>query len=74
MSGDLALRPEHWTKENCSHGVVFDRDDAALLDDPNEVRKKYPRGWFTENHPCPYGCDYRGIYYASFEHYISGDW
>lgn len=74
----------------CDHGVVFDKDAAADLFDeaptyPNldpsigfvmghsahlEVRKRWPR----LNGPCPKGCGYHGIAYASSEHYVYGDW
>jgi hypothetical protein len=40
----------------------------------NEIRKRWPRGWFDADHPCPLGCGYVGIAYASYEHYIMGDW
>jgi hypothetical protein len=39
-----------------------------------EVRKRWPRGWFTEDKPCPKGCGFVGISYASQEHYRMGDW
>ena len=38
-----------------------------------EVRKRWPRGWFTPEKPCP-TCGFVGIYYASREHYAAGDW
>ena len=38
-----------------------------------EVRKRWPRGWFTAEKPCP-TCGFVGIAYASSEHYIAGDW
>ena len=40
----------------------------------NEVKKRWPRGWFTAKNPCPKGCPYKGIYYASEMHYLMGDW
>lgn len=52
----------------CTHGVVFDEEDARKLN-AAEVRKKYPR--FSGH--CK-ACGYRGIYYASFTHYTLGDW
>jgi hypothetical protein len=56
----------------CDHGVVF--DEAEYKKHPNmsaaEVRKRWPRGWG----PCPKGCGFNGIAYASFMHYIAGDW
>ena len=39
-----------------------------------EIRKRWPRGWFTAERPCPKGCGYIGIAYASYEHYVLGDW
>ena len=39
-----------------------------------EIQKRWPRGWFTAEKPCPKGCGYVGIAYASYEHYIMGDW
>ena len=54
---------------NCSHGVEFDADAARGLS-AEEVRRRWPRGWG----PCPLGCGFHGIAYASFEHYIAGDW
>jgi hypothetical protein len=38
------------------------------------IRKRWPRGFFTKTHPCPKGCGYEGIYYASPTHYMYGDW
>lgn len=38
-----------------------------------EVRRRWPRGQFTEEVPCP-SCGYVGIYYASTAHYVMGDW
>ena len=74
----------------CTHGITFDKEAAdALLagwkpgsavdyvvGNPAsaEIRKRWPRGWFTAEKPCPLGCDYRGIYYASMDHYLAGDW
>jgi hypothetical protein len=58
---------------DCDHGITFDEEAYKGLG-PNEVRKRWPRGWFTETKPCPKGCGYRGIYYASYMHYIAGDW
>lgn len=37
-----------------------------------EVRKRWPRGWFTEEKPCK--CGFVGIAYASAAHYGAGDW
>ena len=53
----------------CDHGVVFD-EAAATTMSADEVREKYPRLFGT----CPKGCGYVGIAYASFAHYVYGDW
>lgn len=53
----------------CDHGVTFDSEAAHGL--PSyEVRQRWPRGFG----PCPKGCGFTGIAYASFEHYVAGDW
>ena len=57
-------------KNICDHGVTFDAADAKTLGSTAAVRKKYPRGWG----PCPKGCGYDGIAYASWQHYYAGDW
>lgn len=74
----------------CDHGVTFDEIAAKKLmastpDDPNldpavafvmgspahsQIRKLWPR----LNGTCPKGCGYHGIAYASYAHYIYGDW
>lgn len=70
----------------CDHGVTFDLEEAKrILGDwqptnpaeficgnpkHSEVRKRFPR----LSGACPLGCGYSGIYYASTEHYIYGDW
>ena len=38
-----------------------------------EVQRRWPRGWFTQEKPCPV-CGFVGIAYASYEHYTMGDW
>jgi hypothetical protein len=38
------------------------------------IRKRWPRGWFTKEKPCPKGCGFEGIAYASEAHYAYGDW
>lgn len=58
--------PEH---EDCDHGVTFDYEAAKGLSAP-EVKARWPRGYGQ----CPKGCGYVGIAYASYEHYICGDW
>lgn len=54
--------------EGCNHGTLFDEAAAVNLS-ASEVRKRWPRfsGTCLE-------CGYSGIYYASFMHYVSGDW
>jgi len=67
---DLLLKlPEH---EQCDHGVVFDEEEYRKSPNiaPDEVRERWPRGWG----PCPKGCGFNGIAYASYLHYIAGDW
>lgn len=74
----------------CDHGVTFDEAAAQKLlestpEDPNldpavafvmgspahnQIRKLWPR----LSGPCPKGCGFNGIAYASYAHYIYGDW
>ena len=74
----------------CDHGVVFDEEEAKrisattpprtgvgadvdfILGDPAApaIRKRFPR----LNGPCPKGCGFVGIAYASTAHYAWGDW
>ena len=86
----LALRKKDWTPETCDHGVTFDEEAAKkLLGDwspknpvefvmgnpaSDEIKKRWPRGWFTSEKPCPLGCGFVGIAYASAAHYALGDW
>lgn len=56
--------------EQCDHGVTFDEKAAKGLT-VTEIRKRWPRGWFTVEKPCPKGCDFHGIAYASYVHYTS---
>jgi hypothetical protein len=53
----------------CEHGITFDEVAARGLD-AYEVRKRWPR----LSGVCMLGCGYKGIYYASYMHYLSGDW
>ena len=56
---------------DCDHGVTFDQDAAEDGElDAYEIRKRWPR----LDGPCPKGCGYVGIAYASQEHYVYGDW
>ncbi len=52
----------------CDHGTTFDEAAAKGLD-VYEVRKRWPRFSGT----CE-KCGYNGICYASYLHYLSGDW
>lgn len=42
------------------------------VDQTSEIRKRWPRGWFTPEKPCK--CGFVGIAYASSAHYAYGDW
>ena len=80
--GTLDREPE----TPCDHGVTFDVEEAErmlgdwppgtgvefLMGNPAaaEIRKRWPR----LGGPCPLGCGYSGIYYASKDHYKMGDW
>jgi len=76
-------------RETCDHGVTFDADEARkvlekvtvtsvdaavafIMGNPNaaEVRRRWPR----HSGNCPKGCGFHGIAYASYDHYIMGDW
>lgn len=81
---------ENPEQAQCDHGVIFDKDEALKLIekmpiDPSldagtafiigspaslEIRKRWPRLAGS----CPKGCGFNGIAYASYEHYIYGDW
>jgi hypothetical protein len=55
--------------DRCDHGVVFDSETAKRMS-VHAVRKVYPCLFGK----CPKGCGFDGIAYASWEHYLSGDW
>lgn len=63
-------------QRECGHGVVFPADDSDAARAvfrhmrSSEVRECFPR----LSGPCPLGCGYDGIAYASTAHYIAGDW
>ena len=76
-------------RDPCDHGVTFDAGEARkvlervtvghadaavafIMGNPNaaEVRRRWPR--LQGN--CPKGCGFHGIAYASYEHYLTGDW
>lgn len=74
-------KPAEEVKSACDHGVVFDQQACeALVTEvtrvrgpdaaTQEVRKRWPRLFG----PCPKGCGFDGIAYASYAHYIYGDW
>ena len=65
-------RMKSWSKpkeNDCDHGVFFDEEASKGLDE-YQVRKRWPRLMG----PCPKGCGFNGIGYASYAHYICGDW
>ncbi len=55
--------------EVCDHGIKFDEVAAEHLS-VAEIRKRWPRLWGN----CPLGCGFNGTGYASWKHYIMGDW
>lgn len=55
-------------KPKCDHGVTFDEEAAKGLTS-EEVRKRWPRKKVN----CQQ-CGFSGIEYASYLHYLSGDW
>ena len=56
-------------QKSCTHGVTFDAEAAKGLS-AREIQRRWPRG----AGPCPLGCGLNGTFYASYEHYLSGDW
>jgi len=54
----------------CDHGLSFDEDAAKGLSTISEIRNRWPRLFG----PCPKGCGFNGIAYASRAHYVFGDW
>jgi hypothetical protein len=87
---DSLVKIAEEVKSICDHGVVFDEEAARKLleeapaqntGDPAldfimgstataAIRKLWPR----LNGPCPKGCGYNGIAYASYAHYLYGDY
>ncbi len=71
---------------DCDHGVTYDEaegekilagweaksDAEFVMGNPaaKEIRKRWPR----LAGPCPKGCGYSGIAYASVGHFAAGDW
>lgn len=90
MSFIFNLKGKLFPEKDCNHGVTFDEAAAKKLCeeapvdktlDPavafimgssatSEIRKRWPRLCG----PCPKGCGYNGIAYASTAHYYYGDW
>jgi len=67
---DLAADPYRTPPTaECGHGVEFDERAAESLT-WHEIRRRWPR----LDGPCPLGCGYSGIAYASRAHYVCGDW
>lgn len=80
----LPAKPE--PPSACDHGLSFDLEEAKrilgewepksdvgfIMGNPKhaEVRKRFPR----LHGPCPKGCGFEGIAYASPEHFSYGDW
>ena len=56
------------TRRTCNHGITFAMDEAEGLS-AAEVRKRWPRFDGT----CEQ-CGFYGVAYASFGHYVMGDW
>lgn len=54
---------------SCDHGVTFD-NASGVVASATEVRRRWPR----LHGPCPKGCGFNGIAYASRAHMIAGDW
>jgi hypothetical protein len=55
--------------DECDHGVTFDPIASRGLSRA-EIRKRWPR----MSGVCPKGCGFYGAAYASYEHYIAGNW
>ena len=73
MSDDYILTPEYQREPSeCDHPRLptphFD-EEAARDMEAHEIRKRWPRTWGT----CP-DCGAGMILYASFAHYIYGDY
>ena len=59
---------------SCTHGVTFPSEDefeeATKGMTVPEIAARWPRLCGL----CPLGCGYNGIFYASYLHYVMGDW
>lgn len=63
----------------CDHGISFEKEEYLQRDVPEIARKpisstEVRRRWPRLDGRCPLGCGYTGIFYASYLHYIAGDW
>lgn len=65
-------------KPTCDHGVTFDEAEYDAF--CSRCRDAYAqvalihKNWPRLDGACPKGCGYVGIAYASYRHYIAGDW
>lgn len=62
---ELEAKPQ----DLCDHGVTFDQQESTGLSS-FEIKKRWPRLYGR----CPKNCGYNGIAYASYMHYLAGDW
>lgn len=63
------MKTEEKEEVDYDHGATFDQTAAKELS-TYEIRKRWPRLFG----PCPKGCGYTGIAYASTAHFVYGDW
>jgi hypothetical protein len=56
-------------KEKCDHGLFFDEELAKNMT-VKEIRQMFPR----LDGICPKGCGFDGFAYASYAHFVYGDW
>lgn len=79
MSGGDTWQPSYENAMNdrerdCDHGVTFDVEAAKLVApgpmQTQTIRTLWPRLFG----PCPKGCGFNGIAYASTAHFVYGDW
>lgn len=65
------MKTEELEAEGCDHGIAFDETEfRARHVKASEVRALWPR----LHGKCPKGCGFEGIGYASYTHYLAGDW
>lgn len=68
---DIVIERATVAEGECDHGVVFDVERWKRdLPSGRTVRALWPR----LHGKCPKGCGFEGIAYASFTHYLAGDW